>query len=121
MMEPLQAPRLDYVSVPPYRVTFEWLNGRLETRELADLPHAIFAFWDSIDAYGPFGEDRAPHRRVVVDVRGVTILGALDKVPSEDPVVASKEVIDLQGQLGCNPIDLIELELEILWRLETKA
>lgn len=118
-MRPLIQPEWDYESVGPWIVTLEWRTGKIVSNQIKDLPHAIFKFWDSLECYGRFGTPDAPNRRVLIDARGVTILGALDGELSEHPVVATKEVMDLQEQLGAEPVNLLSLEMEIRWNIES--
>lgn len=118
-MIPLTQPDFDYITAGPWIASFEWNNGRFEARQWVDLPHAIMYFWDSVELYGEFGKPKAPNRRVIVDARGVTILGAIDMTPTPNPVVSTREIIDLQEQLGAPPMALLTLELEIMWNLHS--
>lgn len=123
-MTPLHMPPFDYLTVGPWLVSFEWhphpsLDETFAAVVIVDLPHAIFKFWDSMETYGRFGDPSAPARRVVVDARGIMILGAISERGHEVAVVATKEIIDLQEDLGAPTLDLMELELEIRWIHET--
>lgn len=113
----LPLPPFDYISVGPYTTTVEWPN-ELFTIIHETLESALQMFW------GPpgdvMGSPGAPFRRVVFDVRGVTIIGCLDGVQTDKPIVCTNEVFRLQEELGCDPIPLLEVEMNVRWMYEAQ-
>lgn len=120
-MLPLAAPPMEYLTRGPWLVSFEWVDGRFHTTKMMDFGKAVFAFWGSMTSFGPFGSHSAPNRRCLVDARGVTILGCLDRVPTEVPVVATQEVLDKCENLGLDSVQLLSLEMEIRWNNLTQT
>lgn len=114
MIEPLPVPRMDYISTAPYLVTVEWPEGLISASSFSDLGAALGRVMHS---ELPIGEPGAPDRRVVFDVRGVTIFGYIEDPTSPAPHVITTEVADLMRAAGMDEnFDVLALELEMAWR-----
>ena len=115
MIERLPMPRMDYISAAPYIVTVEWPEGLISTRRFVDLGEAMQRVMSVELPMAP--EPGAPDRRVVFDVRGVTIFGFVEDDMADVPHVITTEVANLMRSLGCDEqFDVLALELEMAWR-----
>lgn len=125
MSEPLPLPITPfyYVSLPPYLMTWEWIDhpehhiqGHSTSTLWRDLDTALRTFFEPS---APFGEQWSPERRVVVDARGFVIFGFIEG-GHEHPYVMTAEVVALLIALGLteglDQIDLLDWELEMSWR-----
>lgn len=119
MTEPFPLPRAspDYHSVGPYIVSFEWADGRIITRIKDGLVDALQDFWSMVPLLGQPG---SPDRRIVVDARGIAVLGCLDQRASTEDWIATHEVIRHLRDLGCDSDEVTELELRVMWASEVR-
>lgn len=79
-------PSFDYQSIPPYTVTHERSDVDWETWQYHQIDSAISMFYATF-----FNE---VERRVLMDARGVTILGVALGKPTSPVMVATRESTD---------------------------
>lgn len=114
---PLTPPPENYESAEPYLVSFEWLAiEQISGWTAASLAEAM-SIWCHPSA--PWDGHLCPDRRVVVDVRGVTVLGWVARPFEDGCAVMSSDVIRWFDERGALPIGdapfLERVNLEALW------
>lgn len=115
MSEPLNIPRLEYVSTGPYMASLEWdVIDRVVTLWQPGLRECLFWLIDPEFAPGSKG---APDRRVAFDARGVTVFGFLSDPTAPICHVITSEVADLMREVGLDAdLNVTDLELEMMAR-----
>jgi hypothetical protein len=115
MSEPLNVPRLEYVSRGPYMATMEWhLIDQVAWLWQPGLAECLFWMLDPDQAPGSPG---APDRRVVFDARGVTVFGFLSDPTVPICHVITSEVADIMRSVGLDEdLNVTDLELEMMSR-----
>ena len=91
MILPLTPPPPGYVSLAPYMVTFEWSDGRCSTWFKDHLLGAMTCWW--ADPIRP--DEDSPQRRVMIDARGVIVLGMHGL---GQPLYATDEMFERLGE-----------------------
>lgn len=111
---PMPNTPVEYRSVAPYMITFEWHDlGVIQPYWVTTLDDAVLVFYDPVRPFSMLG---TCDRRVLVDGRGVVIHGYSEAFVQPKMTITG-EVSTVIARLVPNVTDTVfEMELEMLWQ-----
>lgn len=116
-MVPLTQPDWDYITLGPWFVSLAWQRrGPVQdVRQFEDLHEALKYI---LHPRFMVGHPASPERRVLFDGRGIMIFGVLDRQITDTPVVGTQEIFDVMEEIGIDPVSIMNIRMEVLWRHE---